>query len=268
TINGIKVFVVSNHTIPKVTASLILKLDPVQEGNKAGYVSMAGEMMRRGTTSKSKAELDEEIDFLGGSVGTSSDGASVSGLTDNFDRLFSIFSDIILYPAFSDEELTKVKKQSMSALKAAKDNPGAISRNVTGVVNYGKTFPYGEVEAEATVNNISAEALKNYHAEYWKPNVAFLAFVGDITEAHAKELAARYLNGWKEGNVPTHTYAVPQKPGKTLVTIVDRPSAVQTNIDITAPIVLTPADMNNFPVSVMNQILRGGLFRMVISGPA
>ncbi|TAN19986.1 MAG: insulinase family protein, partial [Chitinophagaceae bacterium] len=42
-------------------------------------------------------------------------------------------------------------------------------------------------------------------------------------------------------------------------TIVDRPSAVQTNITITAPVVLTPGDMDNFPVSVMNQILGGGV---------
>lgn len=259
TANGIRVFVVSNHTVPKVTASLILKLDPLQEGDKAGYVSIAGEMMRRGTATKSKAALDEEIDFLGGNVSTSSDGASASGLTDNFDKLFSIFSDVMLNPSFPDSELVKVKKQTLSSLKAAKDDPGSISDNVTGVVNYGKAFPYGEVETETTVNNISTDDLKNYHTDYWRPNVAYMAFVGDITEAHARELVTKYLSQWKESDVPTHTYNVPQKPSKTLIAIVDRPSAVQTNINITAPIVLSPGSMDNFPVSVMNQILGGGM---------
>lgn len=256
--NGIRVFVVSNHSVPKVTASLILKLDPVQEGNKAGYVSMVGDMMRRGTTTKSKAALDEEIDFLGGNVSTSSDGASASGLTDNFDKLFAIFSDVMLNPSFADSELVKVKKQALSSLKAAQDDPSSISSNVTSVVNYGKNFPYGEVETEATVNNIATDDLKSYHHDYWKPNVAYMAFVGDITEAHAKELVTKYLSNWKEGDVPAHAYNIPQKPAKVLITVVDRPSAVQTNINITAPIVLSPGDMDNFPVSVMNQILGGG----------
>lgn len=259
TANGIRVFVVSNHSVPKVTASLILKLDPVQEGNKAGYISMAGEMMRRGTTTQSKAELDEEIDFLGGTVETSSGGASAAGLTDNFDKIFSIFSDIILKPAFADSELVKVKKQTLSSLQAAKEDPDAISSNVTGVVNYGKTFPYGEVETDSTVNNITTNDLENYYADYWKPNVAYMAFVGDITEAHVRELVTKYLSDWKEGEVPAHSYHIPQKPEKTILTVVDRPSAVQTNINITAPIVLKPGDMDNFPVSVMNQILGGGM---------
>ncbi|HEY6082879.1 MAG TPA: hypothetical protein VIU45_05425, partial [Chitinophagaceae bacterium] len=36
--NGLKVFVVENHKIPEVTASLVLKTDPVLEKDKAGYV--------------------------------------------------------------------------------------------------------------------------------------------------------------------------------------------------------------------------------------
>lgn len=259
TANGIRVFVVSNHTIPKVTVSLILKKDPVREGKKAGYVSMAGDMMRRGTTTKSKTALDEEIDFLGGSIDTYSEGASASGLAGNFDKIFSILSDIILHPQFSDSELTKVKKQTLSALKSAKDNPGTISRNVMGVVNYGKDFPYGEVVTDTTVNNISSGDLKDYYNTYWKPNVAYMAFVGDITKAHAEELMTKYLGNWTTGDVPAHHYSVPQRPGETIITVVDRPSAVQTNITITAPVVLTPGDMDNFPVSVMNQVLGGGV---------
>ena len=43
--NGLKVFVVENHKMPTVTASLLLKRDPVLERDKAGYVSMAGEIL-------------------------------------------------------------------------------------------------------------------------------------------------------------------------------------------------------------------------------
>jgi predicted Zn-dependent peptidase len=258
TANGIKVFIVENHTVPKVTVSLVLKKDPIMEKNKAGYVSMEGEMMRRGTATQSKARLDESIDFLGGSVHTFSGGASAAALTHNFDQLFSIFSDVILHPSFPDSELVKVKKQTLSALEAAKDNPEDILENVTSVVNYGKDHPYGEVETDSTIKNITREDLKKYYDTYWKPNISYMAFVGDITPAHAEELVKKYLGSWKEGEVPTATYPVPQKPEKTVVTLVNRPASVQTNIDITMPVVLKPGDEDNFPVLVMNQILGGG----------
>lgn len=258
TSNGMKVFVVPNHTIPKITVSLVLKHDPVVEGNKAGYISMEGEMMRRGTDTKTKEQLDEEIAFLGGSLGTSSNGAYASALTHNFDQVFAIMSDVILHPNFPETELDKVKKQALSSLKAAKDDPLAISGNVKGVVNYGKDFPYGEVETESTVNNISVEDLKNYYDTYWRPNISYMAFVGDISEEKAKELVNRYLGEWQKGQVPSHHYTPPQKPENTMITVVDRPAAVQTNIDITAPIELKPGAPDNIPVSVMNQILGGG----------
>lgn len=256
--NGVRVFVVENHAIPKVTVSLVLKKDPVLEGDKAGYVELTGEMMRRGTATRTKAQLDEDIDFLGGSLSTSSGGAWASSLTRNFDKLFSIFSDVVLHPAFRDSELVKLKTQTLSALEAQKDDPDAISDNVVSVVNYGKDYPYGEVVTDSTVRRVGVEDLKRYYQTYWKPNICYMAFVGDITTAHARALATRYLSGWKPGVVPDKKYPVPDKPASVLVTVVDRPAAVQTNIHITAPVVLKPGDPENFPAKVMNHILGGG----------
>lgn len=258
TSNGIRVFVVENHEVPHVTVSLVLKKEPILEKDKVGFVDMEGQLMRRGTTTRSKAQLDEDIDFLGGSVGTSSGGASASGLTRNFDKIFRIFSDVILHPSFPDSELVKVKKQTLSGLEADKDDPDAISSNVVSVINYGKDHPYGEVETDSTVSHIRLEDLKHYYHTFWKPNIAYMAFVGDITTAHARELVQRYLGEWEKGPVPDAHYPIPEKPAKTMITVVDRPAAVQTNINVTDPVVLKPGDSDNFPVSVMNEILGGG----------
>lgn len=256
--NGLKVFVVENHTVPKVTVSLILDRDPILEKDKVGYVSMEGQLMRRGTSTMSKAQLDEAIDYLGGYISTSSTGASGSALTHNFEKLFTLYSDIILHPSFPDSELAKIRKQTLSGLEADKDDPDAIASNVTSVVNFGKNFPYGEVETDTTVNNITIDDIKNYYNTYWKPNIGYMAFVGDITAARAKELVEKYLGSWKKGDVPKEQYAIPQKPEKTEVFVVNRPAAVQTNIEITSPVVLKPGVPDNFPVNVMNQILGGG----------
>ena len=54
--NGLKVIVVENHKLPRVSYSINLDTDPILEGEKAGYVSMAGDLMSAGTTTKSKAQ--------------------------------------------------------------------------------------------------------------------------------------------------------------------------------------------------------------------
>src|SRR6187431_2061204 len=66
--NGLKVFVVQNTKLPRVSATLTIDRDAIQEGDKAGLVSLAGQLFRRGTTTMNKATLDEEIDYLGGTI--------------------------------------------------------------------------------------------------------------------------------------------------------------------------------------------------------
>ena len=85
--NGLTVFVVENHKIPYVSFSLALDLDPIKEENKAGYVSMAGDMLRRGTETRTKGELDEAIDL------TVRDEKLLAGEKDILKRLVT-FGDV------------------------------------------------------------------------------------------------------------------------------------------------------------------------------
>src|ERR1700748_3193617 len=61
--NGLTVFVVENHKLPRVQFSLQLKNDPILEKDKAGYVELTGQLIGTGTTTRTKAQLDEDVDF-------------------------------------------------------------------------------------------------------------------------------------------------------------------------------------------------------------
>ena len=64
--NGLKVFVVKNTKLPRVVASLNFDVDGFKEGDKAGLADIAGQLAKRGTISKSKEQLDEAVEYLGG----------------------------------------------------------------------------------------------------------------------------------------------------------------------------------------------------------
>ena len=55
--NGLKVFVVQNIKLPRVSATLTIDRESILEGDKAGMVSMAGQLFRRGTTKMKKIVL-------------------------------------------------------------------------------------------------------------------------------------------------------------------------------------------------------------------
>ena len=260
--NGLKVFVVENHKIPRLSYSLVLDNDPVFEGDMAGYSDFAGQLMRTGTTTRTKDQIDEAIDMIGASLNTSADGMSANCLTRHNDALLGIMSDVLLNADFKTAELEKIRTQSLSALEASKNDPKAISQRVSSVLVYGSDHPYGENISEESVKKITLDKCKEFYKTYFKPNVAYLAIVGDITLDQAKPLVEKYFGSWQRGDVPKATYPTPKAPGKTIVAIVDRPNAVQSTISVTYPVVLKPGSPDDLKAKLTNSILGGGSFRL------
>jgi zinc protease len=257
--NGMKVFVVENHKLPKVAYSLTLDVDPVLEGEMSGYISTTGELIGRGTANMTKQKIDEEIDFIGATLNTYSGGAYGSSLKKHQDKLLAIMSDVIMNADFKQDELDKIKKQTKSGIESEKDSPDAIAGNVKSVLLYGNKHPYGEITTEETVDNITLEKCKEYYTTYFRPNVAYMAVVGDITLEEAKKNVEKYFGTWKKGEVPTNKYRTPVSPAKTQVAFVHKEGSTQSVINITYPISMKHNSPDALKARIMNDILGGGM---------
>ena len=257
--NGLKVFVVEDHKLPRISMSLILDRDPIVEGEKAGYVAIAGDLLGSGTTTRTKAQLDEEVDFMGARFSTSASSMNVGGLSKYTDDLVEIMSDVLLNPSFETEEFEKLKSQMTSGLKANADDPDAIAGNLRGATLYGLEHPYGEVMTESTVEAVTLEDCKNYFSSYFRPNIAYMVVIGDITVKDAKKKLSKALKGWKAEDVPAHDYEKTSVPSAGRIVMVDKPSAVQSVVWLGNVIDLPQGHPDIEPLRIANQILGGGM---------
>ncbi|WP_143959670.1 M16 family metallopeptidase [Litoribacter populi] len=256
--NGLKVFVVENRKLPRVAFSLVLDRDPIQEGDKAGLSGFVGEMMTAGTESRAKDQLDEEVDFIGASLRAGATSLFASSLKKHQEKILELMTDVLYNPTFPESELEKLKKQAITGLATSKDNPDAISGRVVAAVNYGKEHPYGETETETTINNIAVEDIRNYYETYFRPNIGYLAIVGDITKGEAEELVSKYFSDWEKAEVPTKNYDKPSRPDQNKVALVDRSASVQSVINITHPVEMHITSDDYLNTRVLNYILGGG----------
>ncbi|OJU73932.1 MAG: hypothetical protein BGO09_00865 [Bacteroidetes bacterium 47-18] len=256
--NGLKVYVVENHKLPLVTYTIQFDVDVPNDMEKAGIKDFFGSMMSAGTKKRSKEQFIDDQDAIGSRIGVSYNFAFASALTKHQDKLLDIFSDCILNPNFSNEELIKIRKQAESSLQANENSADYMMNNVQGVVFYGANHPYSEVTTEQTIRNVNLSDISKYYRTYFKPNVAYMAIVGDITVEEAKKLVTKYFNSWQKGDVPKAKYpAVPQPSGR-VVHFADRPGAVQSKVVIGNPVELKHTDPDLQSARVMNYILGGG----------
>jgi len=256
--NGLEVIVVENHKLPKVTFQLLVDAPPKAYGEKAGLAGMAGQMLSRGTKERTKAEIDQAVDFIGASLSTSATGAFGSSLSKHKEKLLSIMSEVVLQPAFPEEEFDKVKQQAVSGLAYRDSDPSAIEGLVSNVMRYGSDHPYGEVETEETLNNVTVEDTREYYDYNFKPNISYLAFIGDINAKEAKKLAEKYFGSWERGTVQKEFYERPTPPEETEVDFVNVDGASQSNINITYPINLKRGTEDAIAANVLNAVLGGG----------
>ncbi|MES2733523.1 MAG: pitrilysin family protein [Bacteroidota bacterium] len=255
--NGMKVFVVTNRKLPRVAFNLVLDYDPILEKAYAGYVDIAGQMLRSGTTTRTKEQLDEDIDFIGASLNTSATGISGASLKKHQPKLLELMADVLLNPSFPATELDRIKKETKSNIASEKDDPNSVASVVSNIVLYGKNHPYGEPTTEETVEKADLSKIKSFYSTYYKPNIAYLAIVGDITVAEAKTAVEKYFGKWKTGVVPKATYTLAPKPAKTRVALADRSNSVQSVIRITHTIDLKPNSPDVIQARVANDILGG-----------
>ncbi len=257
--NGLKVFVVENHKLPKVSIQLAIDKPLIMEGEKVGVGEMTGEMLNAGTTEKSKAQMDEEIDFIGASVTATSSGVFASSLSKHTDKVMSIMSDMLLKPAFPEEELEKSKKRALSNLKSLSTNPEAIAGRVQDVLLYGKDHPYGEIQTSEHVDNITIADCKKYYQDYFRPNISYLVIVGDITPEKAQEKAKAYFGSWEKRQVPGQKFETSTDIAGVSVAFVEKPGAVQSVIKVTYPLDLKVGSADDASIKIMNGIF-GGAF--------
>lgn len=259
--NGLTVIVVENHKLPRVNFNLFMDNNPYFEGDKAGFLSMLGSMMRAGTKNYTKEKLDEEIDFLGSDFWTYSGGVGFSTLTSKLEPTIDLATEVFFNPTFNNqEELDKLKTQSKSGLESGKKNPDAIMSRVSNVLLYGVNTAYGEYETEESIDNITLQDFKDYYNTHFKPDNAYLTIVGDITPKEAKKIVKTYFKKWKASGVEKPAFSLKPAGNEGMIAVVDLPTATQSSISITNTNSFKKTSTDYIPAKLGNSVLGGGSF--------
>jgi len=254
--NGLQVLVVENDKLPRVSARLIIDNKPYTE-QKPGIKAMVANLLGTGTQETSKDEFNEEIDFLGASIGFGSESAYASSLSKFFPRVLELMAEGALQPKFTEEEFESEKAKLIEGLKSSQKDVGNIANRLSSSQAYGSNHPYGQYTSVESVEKITLEDVKNIYSNYFVPENAFLVVVGDITKKDAKKVVKNSFGKWKKATPPGTSLPAVKPAQYTQINFVDMPNAVQSEIIVQNTVDLKMADEDYFPVIVMNQILGG-----------
>lgn len=257
--NGLKILIVENHKLPRVSYNLTIDRDPIIEGDKAGVTSLLGSMLGNGTTNISKDDFNEEVDFLGARLSFGFSGGFASSLTKYSDRILQLLADAAMNPLLTSEEFGKEKDKLLEGLKSQAKSVDAVAGRVGGALSYGAEHPYGEFVTEETVNSVSFNDIQSYFTKYFGPNDAYLVVIGDVNTKKVYKRIKKYFGKWKKASdISSFVPEANQNVEALEINFVDMPNAVQSNISITSNVKLKMSDPDYHAVLIANKIFGGG----------
>lgn len=262
--NGLRVIVIDRPGTPLVTAQLLIKnggeVDPPE---LAGLGNMVADLITKGTEKRTAEEIAEAIEALGGSLYSSarwdSTRVGVDVMSSKTAAAVDILADVVRHPTFKDEEIERLRQQTLDDLTVELGEPGSIARYVAARIVFGDA-PYGHPLAGTpeTIPIIKRDDFVKYHGRWYRPDNAILVLGGDIRAAAAFALAQKYFGDWKKPAEPLPTLpgSKPVASTEPRVIVIDKPDAGQAAV-LVARAGIERSDPDFFGGIVANSMLSG-----------
>jgi predicted Zn-dependent peptidase len=261
--NGLKVMVVENHKLPRVSISLRLDNPPVLDGDKAGVSGLTGAMLGKGSKTITRDVFNEEVDYMGANLNLSSNGGFAGGLSKYFTRLVELMADAAINPNFTQEEFDKEKEKTLENIKSEEKNVKTAANRVKYLLAYGKNHPYGEYESKETVSNVTLADVTKFYQNYFVPDNAYLVVIGDVDFKDVKKAVKKNFSNWRKGLAPSVSIPNAKNVQFTQVNFVDMPDAVQSEISVINTVDFKMNDADYHAALIANKIYGGGFNSML-----
>jgi predicted Zn-dependent peptidase len=141
-------------------------------------------MRTGGTQHMTAQEIDQRLEAmsaqLGVGIGLEQGSASLSVLKDDFEKAFSIFSDILLLPVFEKERVEIARATMCQGLRQLPDNPQNLAFREFKKLLYAGN-PRGILPTISSVQRIQRADMVAFHRKFFHPEHIMLAVSGDFS---------------------------------------------------------------------------------------
>jgi zinc protease len=239
--NGLAVWVIEQHEVPIAQVNLIVRAGATADpAGKYGIASMTANMLDEGAGNRSALELADAVDFLGAQLATLStfdfSAVRLSTPVAKLGDALSLMADVVIRPSFPTAELERLRKERLTRLLQARDDPAAIIEIAFPRLVFGDKHRYGTSAGGGTpeLKAMTVDDLRAFHSTYYRPDQSTLIVVGDLTPAAVLPLLEKHYGSWKPAGAGAKVTPVPAATQltKRQIYIVDKPGAAQSQIRI------------------------------------
>lgn len=189
-----------------------------------GQAALTASMLMRGTQRQSFDALHTLLEDTGADLGFGASMSSVSfdgkGLAEDLPLLLDLLSECLRLPIFPDDELERLRTQTITALRYAEQDPRSRIGRALRQRIYAPEHPFYRPGAGTleSIPRVTAQQLRDFHALHYGPREMIVTLVGHVDPAQAIEQVRARLEDWQNPAQPARPALPPmhgpQRPGR------------------------------------------------------
>jgi len=265
-VNGLKVLMKRREGSLTVSAGLFVRGGAANiNASNAGIESLMLSASTEATTGFPREKMRSELSRMGTVIGSSATNdysvLSLACTRMHFDRSWQLFTDVILRPSFTKEDVSLVQDRAVVALSDDTDNPDVYLQKLQEKVAYaGHPYLNDTDGTPETIAKLTPEDLRRYHDKLMETSHLLLVIVGDLDPAEVRDLVTSSI-----GKLPRGNYKSEPMPQLTFdkSTVEITPRALPTNYIqgfFAAPSLTSP---DIYAMRVASSLLRDRVFEEV-----
>jgi len=239
--NGLRVLFVPDQRLPYVSFSVFFMVGSAHDpAEHLGLTQMVVRLLDKGAKGQNATQISDRLASLAAPVRNhvaneySSIGAST--LSRFAPDLLVQLKDIVVNPDFPEVEVRRQREQLLAELKTIQDQPGQLAQfELDPFLYQGHPYAQPAVGRPEMIAKISQSAIKQHYAQWFGPQNAYLAVIGQYSPDIMKQIRETF-GTWKPSQLGQSSFEIPAwLPARAERKVIQRPGLTQSEIRIGTP---------------------------------
>jgi len=259
--NGIRLIVRTDTTSPTVTVMGSVKHngDLQTPADHEGVGDVLDALYSYGTTSLDRLAFQKALDDIAATE-SAGYGFSVKVLKEYFSRGVELLADNELHPALPQQAFTVTRQQYSQFTAGNLQSPGYHTSRALDLALLPKGDPVLRETTPATLNKLTLDDVKQYHAATVRPDLTTIVVIGDVTPEEARSVIEKWFGSWKATGEKPDTVLPAIPVNKASAAAVPDAQAVQDSVILAEQIDINRFDPDYYPLQLGDHVLGGGFY--------
>ncbi|MBV9613450.1 MAG: insulinase family protein [Acidobacteriaceae bacterium] len=259
--NGIRLIVQTERTSPTVTllGSIKTQVQLETPPGQDGVTDVLEGLFSYGTKTLDRLAFQKALDDIAASESAGAN-FNLKVLKQDFARGVELLADNELHPALPQDAF-KVVQQQTAELSAGELKSPAYRMDramVRGLVPAGD--PLLRETTPQTITALKYEDVCNFYAKTFRPDLATIVVIGDITPEEARSVIEKYFGSWQAAGPKPKVVLPPVPANKSSAMNVPDPSQVQDTVELSQELEMNRFSPDYYALQLGNHVLGGGFY--------